>query len=252
MKIEKKIIVLIFLLTALISCKSYFFNKGLDIMGAYKPKIHMLKVENNSKQVVFFQMKHIATEEFYNDVKSKIDSLNKLGYYFFYEGLNVSVDDTITLRKFRKFNGLPIPKPGLGYMYLIDSIYKFKLKKKLIDQPKYTKLGIDSFSSKRVDLNLKDIITAYESKYGEIKLEPCDFETSVYTKSTCNNKKTDQKIIDNLILTLRNEKIINEILQHKGKKIAMIYGEEHFIEIKEALLSNGFKLVDDKIHNTQN
>jgi hypothetical protein len=44
------------------------------------------------------------------------------------------------------------------------------------------------------------------------------------------------------LLTLRNQKIVNEIHLHKGAKIALIYGEEHFIEIKAALLSNGFRL----------
>jgi hypothetical protein len=238
----KKITALLFLLIVQTSCKSYYFNRGLEKVGAFKTSIKLIKLKSNSKEVVFFPMRHIATEEFYNDVKSKIDSLNKLGYYFFYESLNVSVNDTITLRKYRKVNGLSIPKPGLGYMYMIDSVYKFKLKKKMIDQPKYKELGIDSFSGKRVDLNLKDIIKAYESEHGEIKLESCDYQTSVYEKSICHDKKIDQKTIDNLILTLRNQKIVDEIYLQKRKKIAMIYGEEHFIQIKGCLLSNGFKL----------
>lgn len=240
MEFFKKISVSLFLLTVLSGCKNYYFNKGLEKAGTFNTSIELIKLKSNSKEVVFFPMRHFATEEFYNDVKSKIDSLNKLGYYFFYESINVAVDDTITIRKYRKFNGLPIPKPGLGYMYLIDTVYKFKLKKKVIDQPKYTALGIDSFTGKRVDINLKDIISAYESKYGEIKLEACDFETSVYKKSTCKDKKVDRKIIDNLLLTLRNQEIVSEILINKRAKIAMVYGEEHFIEIKEALLSNGF------------
>jgi hypothetical protein len=242
MEILKKIILVAFFLSALTGCKSYLFNKGLEKMGVFDSKIHLTEIKNEAKEVIFFPMKHIANEEFYNDTKYKIDSLKKLGYYFFYESINVLIDDTITLRKFRKLKGMPISKPSLGYMYLIDSVYKFKLKKKIIDQPKYNTLGIDSFSGKRVDLNLRDIITAYESRYGEIKLEPCDFETSVYKKSACNDKKIDNKVIYNLLLTLRNQKIVNEILLHKGIKIALVYGEEHFIEIKAALLSNGFTL----------
>jgi hypothetical protein len=238
----KKIIMVFVLSTFLTGCKNYFFNKGLEKTGVYNKSIKLTKLQSNSKEVVFFPMRHIGVEEFYNDTEKKIDSLKKIDYYFFLETVNVSLYDTVTLRKFRKIRGIPIPNKGLGYMYLIDSVYKFKLKKKLIDQPKYNAFGIDSFSGKRVDLDLKDIITAYESKYGEIILEACDFETSVYNKSTCNDKKIDKRIIDNLLLTLRNQKIVNEIHLHKGAKIALIYGEEHFIEIKAALLSNGFRL----------
>lgn len=242
MEILKKIILVAFFLSALTGCKSYLFNKGLEKMGVFDSKIHLTEIKNEAKEVIFFPMKHIANEEFYNDTKYKIDSLKKLGYYFFYESINVLIDDTITLRKFRKLKGMPISKPSLGYMYLIDSVYKFKLKKKIIDQPSYIKLGVDSLCGKRVDLDLKDITDAYESDYGEIKLESCDYKTPFYEKSTCNDKKVDNKIINSLILTLRNKKIVNEVLQHKSKKIAIIYGAEHFVEIKAALLSNGFRL----------
>lgn len=237
-----KIILIVLLSLALISCKSYLFNKGLEKNEAYNPRIQLTKVENNTKEVVFLPMKHFAAKEFYNDVKSKIDSLKKIGFYFFYESVNASVEDETTLRKLRKINGMPISKPGLGYMYLIDSVYKFKLKRELIDQPKYKELGVDSLLGKRVDLSLKEIITVYESKYGEIKLEACDFESPVYEKTTCSNNKPERKIIDDLLLTQRNQKIVNEVLSHKQLKIAMIYGEEHFKEIKEALLSKGFEL----------
>ena len=242
MEILKKIIIVTFFLLALTGCKSYLFNKGLEKTGVYNKSIKLTKLQSNSKEVVFFPMRHIGVEEFYNDTEKKIDSLKKIDYYFFLETVNVSLYDTITLRKFRKLKGMPISKPSLGYMYLIDSVYKFKLKKKIIDQPSYIKLGVDSLCGKRVDLDLKDITDAYESDYGEIKLESCDYKTPFYEKSTCNDKKVDNKIINSLILTLRNKKIVNEVLQHKSKKIAIIYGAEHFVEIKAALLSNGFRL----------
>ena len=239
---KEKIIGIAFLLLALTSCKSYLFNRKIEKFGAFNTSIQLTKLESNSKEVVFFPMSHIATEEFYNDTKNKIDSLKKLDYFFFYETLNVSRDDTTTLRKYRKINGFPIPKPGLRYMYLIDSIYKYKPKKKIIDQPSYAKLGVDTLSGKRVDFDLKDIIEAYESNYGVIKLEFCDYKTPYYEKSTCYDKKIDKKILKTFILSLRNQKIISEVSLFKRKKIAIIYGAEHFVEIKETLLNNGFKL----------
>lgn len=241
---DKKIIALV-LFTIFTSCQSYFFNKGLEQMGAFNSTIKLTELDKNAKKIVFIPMKHFATEAFYEDTKVKIDSLRKLGCYFFYESLNVSVDDKTTMRKFRKLTGLPIAKPGYGYMYLIDSLYDFKIKKKIIDQPRYAQLGIDSTCSKRVDLNLIDIINMYESSYGEIILEDCDFKTSIYKKSTCKDKKIEQSILDHLILNSRNAILIKELLNHESDRIAIIYGEEHFIEIKQVLLDNGFKISEN-------
>ena len=44
-------------------------------MGAFNTNIQLTKLESNSKEVVFIPMKHVGTEEFYNDTKKKIDSL---------------------------------------------------------------------------------------------------------------------------------------------------------------------------------
>lgn len=68
------------------------------------------------------------------------------------------------------------------------------------------------------------------------------FKTSVYKKSPCKYKKIDQSILDYLILNSRNEMLIKEVLNGNNDRIAIIYGEEHFIEIKKVLLEHGFKL----------
>jgi len=73
-------------------------------------------------------------------------------------------------------------------MSIIDSVLKVKLKKKLISQPTYKELGIDSLKGINVDISLKELIFEFEKRNGEIKLNDCDFKTSLYQKTICNDK----------------------------------------------------------------
>lgn len=237
----KKTILLISIIILLVSCKSAKFNFGLTQMGFYIDTINVTTLTKNQNEVVFIPMKHFGTELFYKNVKDKIDSLKRIGYYFYYEKITFSLNDTITLMKYKKFQGMPISKDNGKYMHLIDSLYKIKLKKKLIDQPSYKDLGIEFVNGRNVDVTLKEIIDFYENKYGVLKLEPCDYQTSIYEKSSCKHKTIDEKIKDDAMLTFRNKHVIDELLKEKQTKIAIIYGANHFIGIKEDLLKIGYK-----------
>jgi len=237
----KKSIFLITIIISLISCKSAEFDSGLKHKGYYDDKINIAKLIKGKNEVVFIPMHHFGTELFYKDVKSKIDSLKKIGFYFYYEKVNFNLSDTTTLMKYKKIHGFPISKDNGGYMYLIDSIYKFKLKKKLINQPSYVELGVESTNGKNVDVTLKEMINFYENKYGIIKLELCDYRTSIYEKSICKDKIIDEKNKDDAILNFRNKHILEELKNDYHPKIAIIYGAGHFIGIKEELLKLGYK-----------
>lgn len=230
------------LLFLIISCTSTKINMGLKLIGAYDDHISLTKLSNGTKEVVFMPMIHIGTELFYEDVRKKVDSLENLGFFTYYEKVNANINDSILLRKAKKFQGFPFSKTEKGYMNTIDSIYpNLKLKKKLIGQPKYSDLGIDTLRSRNVDVTLDKMIKEYEKRFGEIKLNDCDFKTSIYEKSICDEKPIDKKNKAEIIVGYRNENVINELLIDKNKKIIIIYGKEHFIGIKEELLKKGYK-----------
>lgn len=52
-------------------------NYALKQKGIYDNKITLNKFKKEDSEIVFFQMAHIGTDLFYNDVKQKVDSLIK-------------------------------------------------------------------------------------------------------------------------------------------------------------------------------
>ena len=106
----KRNLILLALAISLASCKSYWFNMALEMLGAYDESVSLtaLTNEKEEKTVIFIPMVHYSTELFYKDVIVKIDSLQKEGFYFYFEGMDVEKKDTVSLRKLRKITGVPL------------------------------------------------------------------------------------------------------------------------------------------------
>ncbi|WP_309612739.1 hypothetical protein [Flavobacterium sp.] len=240
----KKIKILIYLiLFSLLSCTSFKVNLAFKLVGVYDDNIQLSKVTNEEKEVIFFPMHHLGTAPFYNDVKTKIDSLKKIGYFFYTEEVKGNKKDSITVRKSIKLTSIPFSRNNAGYKHFFDSIYngKVKFKKEILDQPSPSKFGLDESNSKTADVTLKEMIDYYENKYGEIKLEPCDFEKSFYEKPNCKYKPAGKKVRDDVYINFRNKNLIKMLLSDNHKKVAIIYGADHFKGIREELLKQGFK-----------
>ena len=114
-----------------------------------------------------------------------------------------------------------------------------KLQEELINQPSNSELGLNKLNSMNVDYKIEDLINNYEIKYGKVELEKCDFKTKFYEKSICENK-VDKKKYNDFVLIQRNLKILNKIENDKKNKIALIYGKEHFVMIKDSIIKLGF------------
>ncbi len=212
-----------------VSCQSSLLNIGLKHIGAYNDTIELKKIGYKQKNLVFIPMHHIGTEKFYKDVKSKIDSLKELGYFFLYEKTTNAEHNKTLEHKIRKIIGSPLPRNS-SYKKMIDSLYpKIQYKTKLIDQPSYFELGLNLANSSRTDRDYKDIINYYENKYGEIKLTDCDFKTSIYEKYTlCREEnKIPKKQSDDALIDFRNTFVANTIKKSERKNIAIIYGKAH-------------------------
>ena len=168
----KKILVLIYLiLFSLSSCTSFKVNLAFKLVGVYDDNIKLSKVTNEDKEVIFIPMHHLGTKLFYDDVKTKIDSLKKIGYFFYTEEVKGNKKDSVTVRKSIKLMGIPFSRNNAGYKHFFDSIYKgkVKFKKEFLDQPSPSKFGLDESNSKTADVTLKEMIDYYENKYVEIK-----------------------------------------------------------------------------------
>ena len=239
----KKIIYGFVILLLFCNCRNLLFNAALKSMGAYDDKITLRRFTAESKELVVFPIIHIATEAQYDDVKKKVDSLSSLGYYFYFENVAVSYSDTtIVLRKFRKIAKMPIPTKG--YMYVIDSVmgkkFDIKLKKKIVNQPPFNKLGLDSLNARNVDVKMSDLVDFYESKYKPIILEPCDLNTSIYEESGCKDHREYPEMTQEILIDFRNNHVLKELIREKRSKIAIIYGKDHYKGLKEGLIKMGY------------
>lgn len=233
----KRLLILSLFSLLFISCTSQLVNYALEKKGVFEEQVPLKTLHLNEKEIVFFPMHHIGTKEFYTDVHQKIDSLNQKGYYFFTEYVTMETPNLEEQMKFRKVLGIGIPQGG--YEKLFDSILQvknIKLKRPIEYQPTYTEWNLDHKNSKNVDANLTELVQYYEAKYGEIKLEPCDYDVQDITSSTrCKTKINNKTALNDLIKTYRNELIVKNLQQESKQKIALIYGADHYPGVKSIL-----------------
>lgn len=236
---KKLLLVLPFI--ALSSCAKKLVDLALKKSGAFDKTTVLQPLEYNDKEIVFLNMVHLATKEYYADVTHKIDSLQKDGYFVFYEGLYlkkseriIDKNDTITYLKFRKVMGID---PLLEYSK-IKPFSDYVDKHQLIDQPDYTDLGITSKNSKAVDLPMTVLISELEKEKGAVELTPCDFDQKLGSGSyTCDKAASDVRkyMMEHVVINKRNEHIVQQIKQSDNKKIVIVYGKNHYDGIKEML-----------------
>lgn len=104
----KKIILFSILYFTILSCSSQIYNYVLQKQGIYDD-VSIKKMKYKEKEIIFLPMHHAGTEKFYTNVENKIDSLNKLNYFFFTEKVSMNNSDKLELMKFRKIVGFAIP-----------------------------------------------------------------------------------------------------------------------------------------------
>lgn len=210
-------------------------NGTLDKTAVLQP------LNYNDKEILFLNMVHLGTREYYGDVTKKIDSLQRGVYYVFYEGLYLSkndrvikVNDSINYLKFRKVMGL---YPLVEYSKMkpfSDYISKYDL----IDQPDYTDLAINPKNSVGVDLPMTVLISEFEKEKGPIELTQCDFDQKLGSGSY-NCSKVDSNLqkyfLEDIVINKRNENIVKNIKQSTKSKILIVYGKKHFDGIKKML-----------------
>ena len=205
-------------------------------------KVVLNKISYNNKSLYFLPIRHIGTKDYYQQVTTKIDSLQSLGYHFIFEGNSLhksynSINDNLEpYLKFRKITGIDILLPYSK----IPPYSNYCIKYNLIDQPSYSEFGMNESNSKSADLTIKQLIEEYETTYSKIILDPCDYKTNLKEKYSCSKFDENSKKIFNkeIILKKRNENLVNKIKENKNEKLLIIYGENHFEEVKKLLENN--------------
>ena len=218
---------------SIVSCTSTATHYYLKSYGIYDENASVQVYTNFNKTVAYIPMKHIGPKQFYQNVTNKVDSLQAEGYIVFLEGtpvdsinLTKAQQDTVKL-KMRWVTGIAFNKKG--YLDTVNETFMgmpFKNKKGIINQPRYRKLGIDTIKDRLVDVKMNLLIHEYESKYGKIKLEDCDYGTPIELDIyKCHPIDIDKR--NYILLEYRNRMLAEGIMNEKHHKVAILYGAAH-------------------------
>lgn len=202
---------------------------ALKLMKATRPETQTLQW--NNKNIVFVPIAHASTPKFYEGVKTVVTDYKAKGYTVFYEQVkregvkdtsnttvqtaSKTVPDTLNL-KFRKLVGLEPTRQTYAFLqnFFPD----------IIPQPEYKDLGITA-SDLNADVSLEQLVEKYESLYGPVTLNNCDFETKTGTLGyNCGALGND---IEPVILDYRNENVARLVKSAATDKILVIYGAKH-------------------------
>lgn len=231
---KRLLLILIFISST--SCTLISPKIALKRAGIFNTKSELKIIENEDQKVVFIGMHHFGRKEFYDDVAKKVDSLQKLNFIVFYEGVtrDKKIDSIVTIQNFKKFRKL------MGFFpieYLdttnnqIQGKIKYVGKYKLVNQPEYSKLKVDSLTSVKGDVSMNELINEFERYNGEIKLDSCDLKSNL-TEKIYKCKKVD-KILSkefkmNYIKDFREKTLAQIISKSNEEKVLVIYGDSHF------------------------
>jgi hypothetical protein len=235
----KKTILLVFIILSLSSCKGLIYK----LLAPKHPELKILYNEEKEKTFAFIPMVHIAKPVFFKETKEIVDSFRQKGFVIYYESVNspkiktATAEEDTLLRKFRRLVGF---QAGDYTNKNNESTPNFMKNGKYVMQTaKNTGIKRDDCN---VDLSAYQIIRGYEKKYGEIKLNQCDWNTKFFGKYDCHEDELNNFYALN---TLREEYIFKKSIQSSHTKILMIYGKQHYLFLYPDYLKKGYKLISE-------
>lgn len=239
--LEMRKLLLLIPLFLFASCAAKMIDMALRKKGILDTTAVLKPLNYNDKAIVFLEMIHLGKKEYYNDVTLKIDSLEKEGFFVFYEGLYlrksdrvITKGDSVSYLKFRRLTNLD---PLISYSQtkpFSDYVSKYNL----IDQPDYIDLGITSENSQPVDLSMSTIISEFEKEKGTVTLDSCDYQSKLGSGIyNCGKVDIERRnyLLQEIAINKRNEHVVAQIKQSNKSKILIVYGKDHYPGIKQLL-----------------
>lgn len=229
--------------TNLSSCSLKKISKNqLEKIGVFETVVQIKELDQDQKQIVILETRHIGKKEYYNQMQIKIDSLKTENYYFFLEGIRNQSKDTIQQMKYRKIVGNIYTNNQEEVIDTINNkiygLLPYDKEWNLMTQPRYEEFGLDSLNSKVVDVDVTELVNLYEDKFQKIELDSCDYSTSLNDKYECPRKterKNRDEFFSDYLITFRDMNVANKIKESDKKKICIIYGQKHYEGIKSNL-----------------
>ncbi|WP_091096929.1 hypothetical protein [Paenimyroides marinum] len=240
------ILLLLFLISSNMKAQGMLTKFGINqanksfVLGYY---------EKEGRELATIPMLHVNKPEFYEMTKRKIDSLRNDGFVVFYEGINSDVTDSLQLdvlmRKFRQVTGFAL----MDYMDDENEAFKSLQQKKFVSQTDVD-YGVNVDTDHHADLYLEQMIEIYEEHYGEIVLTDCDYKTGLGKKYKC--AKIDENKEYYLLNGLRDAHVLDEIEKSTAKKIVLVYGRIHIMDLHSKIQKKGWEHQREKSEHVRN
>lgn len=225
----------LFLLIAGISIFVLYKIGSSPLIEMYSTSVTVDEISDGEKEVLFVGMHHMGLENFYKNVQKEVVKAKKEGYVLFYEYVDYTNEtDTLLLQKTRKLAGF-VPSPENYAKLTKEFNTDSDDSEKLVAQNNVLFLHQVNDKDFNIDLTAKEIINAYEKRYGVIQLSKTDKETPI---DESIEETLPQEGFEAIILNLRNEHLAKAIEKSKYSKILVLYGSAH----KEGLLADLKKL----------
>lgn len=169
---------------------------------------------NGVKTVTFIPMIHVATPAFYGAVADKVSELKQRGATLYYEYIDFDLLSEGDKRKVRAMVGI-LPTPAL-YADAADEGY--------VGQDPTSFLGLVNDKDVNVDVTAKELIEAYESKFGTIQVEGEDARSDLSELATTilPPERTAAIVLDH-----RNQQVADTISAGPHEDIVLLFGAAH-------------------------
>lgn len=237
---DLKFIVLILFISSFFSCNRLL----IELYTTKEVKTEVLYNKKKDKTLVLFPMVHINHPEFYADAKSKLQQLRKQGYTVFFESVALRDSTSFTSQELDTIKRKTRKIVGMHFTNFKDK--KNKSIPNAIRNNNYISQSRENLGMQPedfiVDIPMDVLIEIYEEKYGDIKLTPCDWETDYLEKYNCET--IPEVRADDMIVYTRNDTIEKRVYESELKKIALVYGGQHFQFLKGGFQQHGYKEID--------
>ncbi len=204
-----KILTLVQLIITIASCGA---SQKLKVLNNKNAAYNQYQFKD--KAIRYAGTTKVGQPQFYSHLKYVISKSKNEGYVLFYENIDLSNLNDEELRKVRKLFGF-IPTDS-GYA----NKYKPLISRGYTTINTASLLGDESKKAINVDITGKELIAAYEAKYGPITLTEKDKNTPL-NKSM--KPKDPESNLDAVLLSQRSVVLANKIANSDNNKILILF-----------------------------
>lgn len=194
---------------------------------------------SETKSIVLVPSVHVGSKEDYEKIAFFLDGLKSNGYVIFHEGMylpgNVDslLQDTL-VRKYRKMVGC---NPSQMFA---KKIIKHEGWISQSDVMLKEVMHVSTDKDICTDISLKEFIDCFENIYGPIILDDYDMTCPLKSREYKSRLPNASYAMNQAMLKLRDERLLDHVLNDGFDKIAVLYGSCHTCRLKFELLSRGF------------